>query len=105
MHEQVPSAPDRTALLDKYVTELTLLAKEQCPEAVVEVLFTRHEDEDAHIFVFLPEDTIEKNVDRLGEALTSRSVAILLDTGLLILTGVYEASQGRPRIGKPTTGL
>ena len=47
MAEQVPSAPDRTALLDKYVTELTLLAKERCPEAVVEVLFTRHEDEDA----------------------------------------------------------
>ena len=103
--EESLKAAQRTALLDKYVTELILLAKEQCPEAVVEVLFTRHEDEDAHIFVFLPEDTIEKDIDRLGEALTNRSVGILLDTGLLILTGVYEASQGRPRIGKPTTGL
>jgi len=40
--EQVPVAADRTALLDRYVTELILLAKAQCPEAVVEVLTASH---------------------------------------------------------------
>jgi hypothetical protein len=53
--EQVSVAADRTALLDRYVTELILLAKAQRPEAVVEVPFTRYEDEDAHLVAFLPE--------------------------------------------------
>ena len=93
MPNPIPTGNDRAALLDKYVTEISLLAKELCPEAAVEVLFTRYEDEDAHIFVFLPEGSSETDMDRLGEALTDRSVEILLDTGLLILAGVYEASQ------------
>jgi hypothetical protein len=100
--DNLPTAGDRTALLDKYVTELSLLAKEQCPEAAIEVLFTQYEDEDAHIFAFLPEGANEMDMDRLGEALTKRSVEILLDTGLLILAGVYEASQHPPRNGKHT---
>jgi hypothetical protein len=89
----VPSATDRAVLLEKCVRELSLLAKEQYPEADIEVIFTRFEDEDAHIFVFLPEEACEVDIDRLGDALTRRSVEILLETGLLILTGVYEASQ------------
>jgi hypothetical protein len=95
MHDQVPTGNDRAALLDKYVTEISLLAKELCPEAVVEVLFTRYEDEDAHIVVFLPAGVSDTDMDKLGEALTNRSVEILLDTGLLILAGAYEASQRR----------
>jgi len=97
MPEHLQTASDRTNLLDKYVTELSLLAKQECPEAAVEVLFTRYEDEDAHIFVFLPESAAEKDINRLGETLGDRSLEILLDTGLLILTGVYETSQYRPR--------
>jgi hypothetical protein len=96
MSEHLPILTDRTSLLDKYITELILLAKGSCPDAVVEVLFTQYEDEDAHILVYLPEDTSETDMDRLGDALTERSVEILLDTGLLILVGVYEASQRRP---------
>jgi len=38
MPEHAPTATDRTALLEPYVTELGRLAKEQCPAAVVEVL-------------------------------------------------------------------
>ena len=95
MDDQIPTGNDRAALLEKYVTEISLLAKELCPEAVVEVLFTRYEDEDAHIVVFVPAGVSEMDMDTLGEALTNRSVEILLDTGLLILAGVYEASQRR----------
>ncbi len=93
MPEHLSTATDRRARLDPYIIELSCLAKEQCPEAVVEVRFTQYEDEDAHLVVFLPESASESDMDRLGEALTSRSVKILLDTGLLILAGVYEASQ------------
>ena len=95
MHDQGPTGNDRAALLDTYVTEISLLAKERCPEAVVELLFTRYEDEDAPIVVFLLDGTSETDIDTLGEALINRSVEILLDTGLLILAGVYEASQRR----------
>ena len=41
-------------------------------------------------------------MDTLEDVLIRRSVEILLDTGLLILTGVYEASQRRPRTGTRT---
>jgi hypothetical protein len=103
MSEYSPILTDRTSLLDKYITELILLAKGSCPDAVVEVLFTQYEDEDAHILVYPPEGTSEADMDKLGDALTERSVEILLDTGLLILVGVYEASQRRPSPQDPTT--
>ena len=92
----------RTVFLDQSITEIVSLAKAQCPQADVEILSTRCEDEDAHVLVFLPEGIGEADIDRLGEALTNRSVEILLDTGLLILVGVYEASQRRARTRKPT---
>jgi hypothetical protein len=95
--------PDRTTLVDRYVTELILLAKGSCPDAILEVLSTRYEDEDAHILVYPPEGTSDTDMDRLGDALTERSVEILLDTGLLILIGVYEAAQRRQGIEKPPT--
>lgn len=99
MSEEARTATDRAALLDKYVTEITLLAKEYCPEAAIEVLFTRYEDEDAHVIVFLPENASEADTDRLREQLIQRSVEILEDTGLLILAGVYEASlREHPRV-------
>jgi len=59
------------------------------------------EDEDAHILVYPPEGTSNTDMDRLGDALTERSVEILLDTGLLILIGVYEAPQRRQGTEEP----
>jgi hypothetical protein len=101
MPEHSSIFPDRTTLLDRYVTELILLAKGSCPGAIVEVLSTRYEDEDAHILVYPPEGTSDTNMDRLGDALTERSVEILLDTSLLILIGVYEAPQRRQGTEEP----
>lgn len=105
MPEQMSVAANRTALLDKYVTELILLARAQCPEAVVDVLFTRYEDEDAHLVVFLPESSCEADMDQLGEVLTKRSVDILLETGLLILAGAYNASQRPEGVGKAAASV
>ena len=93
MPDQVPLSTDHTALLDRYVTELIQLAKAQYPEASIQVLPVPFEDEDAHILVYPPEGTSDTDMDRLGDTLTERSVEILLDTGLLILIGVYEAAQ------------
>ena len=101
MSEHLPILTDRTRLLDTYITELILLAKGSCPDAIVEVLSTRYEDEDAHILVYPPEGTSDTDLDRLGDALTERSVEILLDTGLLILIGVYEAAQRRQSTEEP----
>lgn len=91
MPEDAGVATDRMAAVDKDATELTLRAKEHCPDAVVEVPFTRHED--AHLLVFVPKDASQRDREKLREVWTRRSTDILLDTGLLILAGAYEASQ------------
>lgn len=101
MPDQIPLSTDRTALVDRYVAELIQLAKAQYPEVSVEVLPAPFEDEDAHILVYVPDETSETDMDRFSDALTGQSVEILLDTGLLILIGVYEASQRRPSTGEP----
>ena len=101
MPKTAKALTDRSSLVDRYVTELSLLAKEHCPDATVEVAFTRYEDEDAHIFVFVPQRTKETDTATLEEVLTDRSIQILLDNGLLILVGVYEASQRNHTAAKP----
>jgi hypothetical protein len=97
MPERMPTATDRLGLVKNYLSELSHLAQVHAPQAVVEVLSTLYEDEDAHLVVFLPEGAHESEIERLRETLTKRSTEILLDTGLLILAGVYETSQQRKR--------
>jgi hypothetical protein len=47
-------AADRRALLDVKLAELTLLARDLCPAARVEVDTIRYEDEDGGVKVFPP---------------------------------------------------
>lgn len=95
MSERALTATDHLGLVAHYITELSHLAKAHHPQAVIEVLATLYEDEDAHLIVFLPAGTCESDVDSLRETLTKRSTEILLDTGLLILAGVYETAPSR----------
>lgn len=95
MPNHVPLSTDQ-ALIAQYVGELVQLAKGQYPEVSIDILPTPFEDEDAHILVYLPEEAGEAERDRLSDALTGRGAEILLETGLLILIGVYEAAQ-RPQ--------
>jgi REP element-mobilizing transposase RayT len=88
---------DRLALVDRYIREFSSLAAKHCPQAEIEVLSTCFEDEDAHLIVYVPTDFGEDEMDRLSERLTKRSTQVLLDAGILILAGVYEASE------KPTS--
>lgn len=93
MPDTAKDTTERSALIDQCVTELSLVVKEHCPDATVKVTFSRYEDEDAHVFVFVPPGTTERDMDTLEELLTDRSIQILLDKGLLILVGVYEAAE------------
>src|SRR5215475_967572 len=99
MSEQTPTAPDRLGLVEHYLTELIHLVQAHAPQAAVEVLSTLYEDEDAHLVVWLPDGACDSELDTLCEALTQRSTEILLDTGILILAGVYERSQQRQSSG------
>jgi hypothetical protein len=96
MPEHTPTAMDRRRLVEHYLTELTHLAQAHTPLATVEVLSTLYEDEDAHLVVWVPEGTCARDLEHLHALLTERSTAIFLETGLLVLAGVYETSQQRP---------
>lgn len=93
MPDSTSAATDRLVLVDRYIKEFSRLAEKHCPQADIEVLSTSFEDEDAHIVVYVPRDFGEDEMDRLSETLTKRSTTVLLDTGILILAGVYEASE------------
>ena len=93
MARAVRQPVDRRSLADQYVTDFSLFIKKRCPEAHLEISFTRYEEEDAHIRVFPPETLSEKECERLGHEIAERSIDILLETGLLILAGVYEPQQ------------
>ena len=81
---------DRRTLVDHYLTEMGLYAKQLCPEARVEMLTTSYEGEDGHVRVFPPASLAAKKLAALEDKLAERSTAILLATGLSILIGVFE---------------
>lgn len=84
---------DRRTLADQYVTDFSLYIKDLCPDAGLEISFIRYEEEDAHIRVFPPDSLPEDELERLDTQIAERSIDILLETGLLILAGVYEPQQ------------
>ncbi len=86
------SAPvDRRSLVDHYLTEMGLYAKQLCAEAKVEMLTTSYEGEDGHVRLFLPAGLDDKEIERLEEKLAEKSTEILLTTGISILVGVFES--------------
>jgi len=94
------SVSERHEGITQYLTELAHLVHAHAPQATVEVLSRPYEDEDAHFLVWLPTGVSARVQETLRKALTARSTAIFLDTGLLILAGVYATSQ-RPTRGAP----
>ncbi len=93
MPDPTSTVTDRSALVNHYIREFSHFAEKHCPKADIEVLATCFEDEDAHIIVYVPHDFGEDEMDRLSETLTRRSTEVLLDTGILILAGVYDLSE------------
>ena len=82
--------PSRQELLETRLSELATLIKSLSPQARVEMSRERYEDEDAHVYVYLPPDTEAEEVERLEGALGERCNEILVDTGLFIVGAVCD---------------
>ena len=90
-----PVSEDRRTVVDHYLTEVGLYAKELCPLAKVEMLTTSYEGEDGHVRVFVPSSLAESEIEQLESKLADKSNDILLATGLSILVGVLESDSYR----------
>ena len=76
--------------LDAAVTVLSLFIRELCPEAQLDIAFTRYEEEDAHIWVSLPPTLTAEKREELANRMAEKSIDLLLAEGLLIMVGVEE---------------
>jgi hypothetical protein len=77
-------------LVDKYLTELSLVAKQLCPEARVEATTEGFEDEDGHVRVYPPTGMREKGIEEIESKIADRCVDILVDKGIFICSAVYD---------------
>lgn len=76
--------------VERLVLSLSSLAKQECPDAVVEVHRGGYTDEVARITVRPPNTWSWADRDRLEELLAQRSLDLLIESGLLITIGVAE---------------
>lgn len=79
-------------MLDRKLTELTLLAKRLCPEAKIEANTIRYEDEDGRLKVFPPPGLSEMEEEALEEALIEKCIEIFDETGLFIVCAAFDSN-------------
>jgi hypothetical protein len=84
------SAGKRRMLVDKYLTELSLLAKELCPGAKIEATTETFEDEDGHIRVYPPARISAEEIEQVEGKIASKCVDILVEKGVSICAAVYD---------------
>jgi hypothetical protein len=84
------SSSERKGLVDKYLTELSLLAKRLCPEAKIEATTEAFEDEDGHVRIYPPAGLREEEVADIEGKLADRCVDILVEDGVFICSAVYD---------------
>lgn len=84
------SYSERRMLVDKHLTELSLLAKQLCPDARVEATTEIFEDEDGHLRVYPPESLAETEVAEIEGKIANRCVDILVEEGIFICSAVYD---------------
>ena len=84
------SSSERKTLVNDCLTELTLLAKQLCPEARIEATTESFEDEDGHVRVYPPAAAREQDVVDIEEKLAERCVDILVEKGVFICAAVYD---------------
>ena len=89
MAKSIPPS-ERRMLVDKYLTELGLLAKQLCPNARVETTTEAFEDEDGHLRVYPPESLAERDVAEIEGKIANRCVDILVEEGIFICSAVYD---------------
>lgn len=61
------SFSEQKTLVDNYLTELSLLAKQLCPESRIEATAETFEDEDGHVRIDPPAGMSEKRLPRSKE--------------------------------------
>jgi hypothetical protein len=81
---------ERKGLVDKYLTELSLLAKRLCPEARIEATTEAFEDEDGHVRIYAPAGMREEDNADIEGKLADRCVDILVERGVFICSAVYD---------------
>ncbi len=77
-------------LVHKYLTELSLLAKELCPGAKVEATTEAFEDEDGHVRIYPSKNMSEKKIEEIEGKIADRCVDILVEKGVFICSAVYD---------------
>ena len=90
MAQTIQTLSDYRTRLDAAVTALSLLIRDLCPAARLEVSFVRYEDEDAHIWVSLPSTISEESREHMANQIAEKSLDILLAEGFLVLAGIEE---------------
>jgi len=88
--DEAVSRPERRLIVDQYLTEVSLLAQELCPEAKVEATTERYEDEDGHVRIYPPAGLSQGQLAELEEKVAERCVDILVETGVFLCAAVYE---------------
>jgi hypothetical protein len=84
------SSLERKSLVDKYLTELSLLAKQLCPEGRIEATTESFEDEDGHVRIYTPAGTGDEEIADIEGKLADRCVDILVEKGVFICSAVYD---------------
>jgi len=90
MEQNTQTISDYRDRLDTAVTAFSLFICDLCPEARMEISFTRYEDEDAHIWVSLPANFTPQAREDLANHLAEKSLDFLLAEGFLILAGLED---------------
>jgi hypothetical protein len=88
--DEATSRAARRSVVDKYLTEVSLLAKELCPAAQVEATTERYEDEDGHVRIYPPPGLSQRQIADLEGKIAERCIDILVETGVFLCTAIYE---------------
>ena len=86
------AAETQRDILDRKLTELTLLAKKLCPDARVEANTLRYEDEDGRLKVFPPPGLSKIEEETLEETLVEKCIEIFDETGLFIVCAAFDSN-------------
>jgi hypothetical protein len=98
--QETLSRDDRRALLDAKLTELSLYAKELCPDAVVEASAVQYEDEDGHVDIHPPSGLSEEEEEGVELAVAARAAKVFEETGLYILCAVLDPVSSAARMSQ-----
>lgn len=77
-------------LLERTLSQLATWIQDLAPQTQVDITLEQYEDEDAHLYVHLPQGMTAEDVERLELAVGERCNDILLDTGFFIVSAVSD---------------